>query len=241
MNMEYEKIKDGVYVCRSETHSFGTDAFLLTGFSRCKSRDRVCDLGTGCGIIPMLMQRGRAPQMIYAVDIQPDAIRQVKLGLQKSDTGLRIEPICADLRNLWEGAPVGQLDLVTCNPPYNAADTGILSSDPQKLVARHEAACTLDDICCAAAKLLNYHGRLCMCCRPERLTDMMCAMRNAGLEPKRLRLVCKSADSAPWLFLMEGMKGAKPFLQIEPSLIVRSGDGLTSEAAALCLFGDHSL
>ena len=189
----------------------------------------------------MLMQRGRAPQMIYAVDIQPDAIRQVKLGLEKSDAGLRIEPICADLRNLWEGAPVGQLDLVTCNPPYNAADTGILSSDPQKLVARHEAACTLDDICRAAAKLLNFHGRLCMCCRPERLTDMMCAMRNAGLEPKRLRLVCKSSDSAPWLFLMEGMKGAKPFLQIEPSLIVRSGDGLTSEAAALCLFGDHSL
>lgn len=241
MSYEYELLKEGIYVCRSETHSFGTDAFLLAGFARHRARDKVCDLGTGCGIIPMLMQRARAPQIVYAVDIQPDAIAQVQLGLDKSQDGLCVQPICADLRELWDGAPVGQLDLVTCNPPYNAENTGLLSSDPQKRTARHEVACTPDELCNAAAKLLNYHGRFCICCRPERLADMMCAMRAAGMEPKRLRLVSKSAESAPWLFLLEGMKGAKPFLRIEPNLIVRSGDGLTSEAAELCYFGDHTV
>ena len=241
MSITYEMLKDGLYVCRSETHGFGTDAFLLTGFSRYRSGDRICDLGTGCGIIPMLMQRTHPPKIVYAVDIQQDAIDQLCLGIKKSSLAPQIKPICADLRLLWDDAPVGQLDLVTCNPPYNAENTGFLSTDPQKCAARHEVSCTLEDVCISAAKLLNYHGRFCVCCRPERLADFICAMRKAGLEPKRLRFVSKSPESIPWLFLLEGMKGAKPFLQLEPALIVRSGDGLTTEAAELCLFGEHSI
>lgn len=239
--MEYEELKSGLYVCRSEIHSFGTDAFLLTGFSCYRAKDRVCDLGTGCGIIPMLMQRSRPPQMVYAVDIQPDAIEQLRLGIEKSDGELHITPICADLCQLWDDAPLGQLDLVTCNPPYKAGNTGILSSVPEKQIARHETACDIGDICKAASQLLKYHGRFCLCCRPERLADVMCAMRGHRIEPKRLRLVCKTPESAPWLFLLEGKKGAKPFLQIEPTLFVRSGGEMTSEAAQICHFGEKYL
>ena len=239
--MEYEKIKDGLYVCRSEIHSFGTDAFLLTGFSRYRAKDRVCDLGTGCGIIPMLMQRETSPQMIYAVDIQKDAIAQLELGIAKSTMELHIQPVCADLRDLWDGAPVGQLDLVTCNPPYKANQAGILSDDPQKQIARHETMCEIGDICRASARLLNYHGRLCLCCRPERLADVICSMRENGIEPKRLRFVSKTPADAPWLFLIEGMKGAKPFLRVEPTLFVRSGNEMSAEAAQICHFGDYTV
>ena len=237
----FEELKAGLWVCRSELHSFGTDAFLLTGFSKYRAADRVCDLGTGCGIIPLLMQRHNPPKEIFAVDIQPEAIEQLRLGIEKSTQELHIHPICADLRTLWENAPAGQLDLITCNPPYKADSAGILSDDPAKQIARHETMCTIEDICAAAYRLLQYHGRLCLCCRPERLADVMCAMRTNKIEPKRLRLVCKTPDSPPWLFLIEGKKQAKPFLQIEPTLFIRSGAGMTDEAAQICHFGEKYL
>lgn len=240
MSRVLEELKSGLYVCRSEIHSFGTDAFLLTGFSGYRQRDLVCDLGTGCGIIPLLMQRSKPPKQIFAVDIQPDAIEQLQEGIAHSDCAPAITPVCCDLRELKD-MPFGQFDLVTCNPPYKAGNSGILSDDAQKQIARHEIAGDIYDICAAASKLLNYHGRFCLCCRPERLADVMCAMRANQIEPKRLRLVCKTPDSAPWLFLLEGKKSAKPFLQIEPTLFVRSGDGLTSEAAQICHFGDKYL
>lgn len=240
MSRVLEELKSGLYVCRSEIHSFGTDAFLLTGFSEYRQRDLVCDLGTGCGIIPLLMQRNKPPKQIYAVDIQADAIEQLQEGIAHCDCAPAITPVCCDLRELKD-MPFGQFDLVTCNPPYKAGNSGILSDDAQKQIARHEIAGDIYDICAAASKLLNYHGRFCLCCRPERLADVMCAMRANQIEPKRLRLVCKTPDSAPWLFLLEGKKSAKPFLQIEPTLFVRSGDGLTSEAAQICHFGDKYL
>ena len=237
--MIYEELKAGLYVCRSDVHTFGTDAFLLTGFCRYREKDPVCDLGTGCGIIPLLMQRHRPPKKIWAVDIQPDAIEQLRLGIEKS--GVRnIEPICADLREL-PMLPAGQFDLVTCNPPYKAANSGIQSADAQRQTARHETAGDIRDICAAASRLLQYHGRFCLCCRPERLADVICAMRENRIEPKRLRMVSKTPESAPWLFLLEGRKSAKPFMQIEPALFVRAGGDMTAEAAQICHFGDKYL
>ena len=237
--MIYEELKAGLYVCRSDVHTFGTDAFLLTGFCRYREKDLVCDLGTGCGIIPLLMQRHRPPKQIWAVDIQPDAIEQLRLGIEKS--GVRnIEPICADLREL-PMLPAGQFDLVTCNPPYKAANSGIQSADAQRQTARHETAGDIRDICAAASRLLQYHGRFCLCCRPERLADVICAMRENRIEPKRLRMVSKTPETAPWLFLLEGRKSAKPFMQIEPALFVRAGGDMTAEAAQICHFGDKYL
>ena len=237
--MEFEELKRGLFVCRSAAHGFGTDAFLLTGFCRYKAKERVCDLGTGCGIIPLLMQRHMPPREIFAVDIQPAAIAQLNAALERCDPRPAVMPVTADLRTLWAEAPLGQLDLVTCNPPYFAEDAGILSDSESDRIARHETACSIFDVCTASAKLLKYHGRFCLCCRPERLTDVLTAMRTAGLEPKRLRMVCKSPDSAPWLFLAEGIKGGKPFLRIEPALFMRSGAGMTDEAAQICHYGEN--
>ena len=110
--LSYEAIADGLTVCTSSLHRFGTDAVLLTEFSGYRQKDRVCDFGTGCGIIPMLMQRQAPPQEIYGVDIQPEAIRQMCLGIAESTAVQSVlHPVCADLKNLWEDAPAGQLDL----------------------------------------------------------------------------------------------------------------------------------
>ena len=228
MEYKYEKLTDKIYVCASSDHRFGTDAFLLADFSQYRQKDKACDLGTGCGIIPLIMQKYRPPQVTYAVDIQEGAIEQLRLGLEKSETS-GIVPICADLKELWEDAPLGQLDLVTCNPPYKVNNAGFQSVITAQKIARHEILCTIDDVCAAAKKLLKYGGRLCVCNRPERLSDVIFAMKNNDIEPKRLRFVSKNPDEAPWLFLIEGKKGSKPFMKVEPQLYIRSENGFSEE------------
>lgn len=228
MEYKFEKLTEKIFVCASTDHRFGTDAFLLADFSKYRHKDKACDLGTGCGIIPLIMQKQLPPQITYAVDIQQGAIEQLKMGLEKSET-VGIVPVCADLKELWDGAPVGQLDLVTCNPPYKAVDAGFQSVITAQKIARHEIMCNIDDVCGAAEKLLKFGGRLCVCNRPERLSDVISAMKNHNIEPKRLRFVSKNPDEAPWLFLIEGKKGSKPFMVVEPQLYIRSENGFSDE------------
>lgn len=231
-----EPLGGGFTLCVSKEHTFGTDAFLLADFARPRHKDLVADLGTGCGIIAMLMAKNAAPRQIYAVDLQPQAIEQLKQGLARS-VPCPIVPVCADLRTMTE-IPKESLDLITCNPPYKSSGAGILSEGAAARIARHETACTLDDICQKAASLLKFGGRFCLCQRPERLCDVLCAMRQAKLEPKRLRPVAKTAASAPWLFLVEGKKGAKPFLQMEPTLALYQPNGeLTEEFGRISSYG----
>lgn len=225
---KYEKLTDKIYVCASTEHRFGTDAFLLADFSQYRKKDKVCDLGTGCGIIPLIMQKKLPPKVIYAVDIQESAIEQLKAGIEKSEVN-NIIPVCADLKELWKDAPVGQLDLVTCNPPYKAINAGFESVITAQKIARHEIMCNIDDVCCCAGKLLKFGGRFCVCNRPERLADVICAMRNNDIEPKRIRFVSKNPESAPWLFMIEGKKGSKPFMHVEQQLHIRNENGFTEE------------
>lgn len=218
-----EKLTDDIFVCASSEHRFGTDAFLLTYFSNYRMKDKVCDLGTGCGIIPMIMQKKNPPQITYAVDIQESAIEQLKKGIESSNVK-NIVPVLADLKILWENAPVGMLDLVVCNPPYKATNAGIESSVTAQKIARHEIMCNINDVCRSASKLLKFGGRLCMCNRPERLADVITAMKENNIEPKRIRFVSNNAEQSPWLFLIEGKKGSKPFLKIEPPLYMKSNE-----------------
>ena len=151
--LSYETIADDLIVCTSQLHRFGTDAVLLTEFSEYRQKDRVCDLGTGCGIIPILMQRTAPPREIYAVDIQPEAIAQMCQGIAESmGIGSVLHPVCTDLKELWDGAPLGQLDLVTCNPPYKAYQAGIESQLTAQKIARHEVLCNIYDICRSAKR-----------------------------------------------------------------------------------------
>ncbi len=227
MEYNFEALGGGMEICVSDEHKFGTDAFLLADFARPRHKDKVCDLGTGCGIIPLLMQIKFSPAVIYGVDIQEQAIEQFEITTEKNALK-NIFPVRADLRELWEGCPKGTFELVTCNPPYKAAGAGIESAGDSHKIARHEIMCNINDVCRAASKLLKFGGRLCLCNRPERLADVICAMRENNIEPKLIRFVSKTPCDPSWLFLIEGKLGGKPFMKVMPSLFVRE-NGRPSE------------
>jgi len=117
---------------------------------------------------------------------------------------------------------------VVCNPPYYPADSGYVTQDAALRIARSEISCTLEDICQAASYLLRWGGSFCLVHKPERLTDLLCTMRQTAMEPKRLRFVCKTGADAPSLILVEGRRGGKPGLQIEPPLLLQNVDGSPS-------------
>lgn len=217
----FESLGEGIEICISDEHRFGTDAFLLADFSAGRHKDICADLCTGSGIIALLLHKFYKPQKIYAVEIQEKAHEQLKVSLERSriDT---IQPVLGDL-NDWRSEK--ELDLITCNPPYKINNTGAKNDSEAVSIARHEMLCTIDDVCRCAKKNLKFGGRLCICNRPERLCDIMTAMRASGIEPKRLRTVHKNPECPPWLILVEGKKGGRPFVQIEKPLYVRSADG----------------
>ena len=223
-------------LCVSREHRFGTDAFLLAGFSRPRQGEKVCDLCSGCGIIPLLwLRRERRPWVAYGVELLEQAVEQMDLTVRENRLEGVLVPVHRDLRQLEAGdIPPASLDLVSCNPPYYRPGTGAPAQSPHRLAARHQVECDLPAVAGAAARLLRYGGRFCLCGRPGQLPDAMEALRGAGLEPKRLRLVQKLADTPPWLFLLEGRKGGKPFLQVEaPLLMEDSGGGFTREVLAI--------
>lgn len=228
MNYKREYLGGRATAVISSSHGFGTDALLLADFASPKSGDICCDLGTGCGIIPLYWCRDSSPVRIDAVDIMQAACEQALEGVRLSGVGDIISVHNADLRSLKGILPFGAYSLVTMNPPYTAAGAGIESADSAALTARHEVACSLEDVARSASGLLRFGGRLCICQRPARLADAMCAMRSAGIEPKRLRFAVKNPDSAPWLFLLEGRRGGKPGMTVLPPLV--TGDGIGGDS-----------
>lgn len=201
---------------------------MLASFANIRKKDTACDFGTGCGIIPLLWSKNETGK-IFAVEIQEKACSQLERSLSLNGLSERITVINHDLRELKGVLPFGTFDLVTMNPPYKKVGAGIESVSESDKIARHETMCGIDDCCAAAAKLLRFGGRFCLCHRPERLCDVMVSMRKYKLEPKRLRMVSKNENSAPWLFLIEGKLGANSFINIEKNLYIETSDGKTSK------------
>lgn len=213
----------------SDHHAFGTDAILLASFAAPRKNDIAIDLGTGCGIIPFLFLRDDKTSSLYGVDISSEAIALAKKTNEELALTERFTPICADLKDLKGKIDFGGANLVTCNPPYKAPSAGLKNPDRVDAVARHEIDCTLADIISVSAKLLNTSGRLCMCHRPERLSELMRVMSENKLEPKRLRLVCQRKGNEPWLVLVEAKKCAKVGLRVLPTLYVEDNGSLSAE------------
>ncbi len=223
-----EPIGEGKSIYVSPHHTFGTDAVLLAHFASAKQKDKLVDLGTGCGIIAFLILRDGRCDTAYGVDISSEAIGLAEMS--KKDCGFEnFTPVLSDLKDLKGKVPFGSNTLVTCNPPYKAPSAGIKNPDSVKSVARHEVECTLEDIVAVGAKLLQTGGRFCMCHRPERLAELMSLMRQYKVEPKRLRLVCQRAGLPPWLVLVEGRRCGNTALNIEPTLYVENGSGEFSD------------
>ena len=221
----------------SDSHTFGTDAILLASFASIKRKDVACDMGTGCGIIPLIWCKGET-KSVTAVDIQEKACNQLSESLSLNGIDDRITVVNADLRDLKGKLPYGTFDLVTMNPPYKPVGTGIESLSEADRIARHETMCTIDDAVSAAAKLLKFGGRFCMCHRPERLCDIIVSMRHGGIEVKRIRFVVEKEDKAPWLVLVEGKRGSKSHVTVEKQLVMKDKNGNNTEEYR-SMFGDY--
>lgn len=203
----------------------GTDSFLLSSLPRLKPGLRVCDLGSGTGLLGLLLLQRQPNLAVTGVEIQADAVRLAARAAVENGLTDRLTFRHSDLRDVKSLFPTGSFDLVVCNPPYYPSKSGAVSPDSPRQTARSEVRCTLDDVCLAAAYLLRWGGSFCLVHKPERLTDLLCALRQARMEPKRLRFVCQTADAAPSLILLEGRRGGKPGLAIEPPLIMQQPDG----------------
>ena len=208
-----------------DTHRFGTDAILLSHFAMPCGGDTVCELGTGCGAIALRLAAGGHPSAVHGVDIQPAAIQLAQLGAARFEGTPKPTFAVGDWHDPRAIAPAGTYRRVVCNPPYFPPHSGPTNADAASTVARHEQEDTLDSLCAAAAWLLTSGGRFFLCHRPERLADVLSALRAHHLEPKRLQAVQKRGDTAPWLFLLEAKKDARSGLSWLPPLVLYTDEG----------------
>ncbi|MBQ3331617.1 MAG: methyltransferase [Ruminococcus sp.] len=233
--MHLEPLGSGVEVYVTDSHHFSTDTILLAHFAAVKNGERVVELGTGCGTIPLLLIRENSPKEIAAIDLQQEAVELLQKSIAHNlengvDAAGIITPLLMDIRTVPDSLPAGETDLVICNPPYKLSGSGIQSPEAAKNIALHETECTLDDICAAAGWLLRFGGRFVICQRPERLTDVLSSLRAHDMEPKKLRFVQGRANKAPKLFLCEAKRGARQgYMDVLPALIVEDENGFTEE------------
>ena len=218
--MQKEELGGGRFVYTDTDCTFGNDALLLGDFANVTSRDRVCDLGSGCGILPLLFARLSPAPAVDAVELYPDAAALLRQTVRDNALTDTITVYEEDWRSL--SLPHGVYDKVVCNPPYFPEHSGAAAATPARRLARQEQGNTLSQISAAAMRLLKHGGHFCLCHRPERLADVLSALRAHGLEPKRLQLVHTRADLPPFLMLCDAVRGAKPSLSVLPPLILES-------------------
>lgn len=234
-----EPLGGGIRVIVSDENHFSTDTVLLADFAAPKKHERVMEFGAGCGAISLIWCRTSPPKSVTAVELQSDAAEMMKRSVALNGLQSRIEVMNADLRSLGGSVPAGSLDMIAMNPPYKIEGGGIVNEDISKRIARHETACTIDDITSAASQLLRFGGRFCVCQRPERLTDVLLSMRSHGLEPKRLRFVQQRNGKAPKLFLAEGKRGGRSGgLVTLPTLLIEDGSGAFSQEM-IDIYGEY--
>ncbi len=215
-----EQLGGGRYITVSEEHTFGTDALLLADFADARHYERICDLGTGCGILPLLLHRAAPAPIIDAVDCSPSAVALARKNIRENG----LESLIAVHEQNWLSLtlPAGEYDRVLCNPPYFSEHSGKAAASPERRLARQEQGDTLNAVTAAAARLLRHGGHLILCHRPERMADVFTALRQQHLEPKRLQLVHARAALPPFLLLCDAVRNGRPSLRVLPPLILES-------------------
>lgn len=194
---------------------FGTDSVLLTDFVRVKKGARIVDLCTGNGIIPILLSAKTKAESITGIEILKESFCLAKRNAELNGLTDKVNFINDDIKNWKNHFENGRADVVTCNPPYMKVGAGFKNPHDLKAVARHEIMANLDDITNVASSLLKFGGYFYIVHRADRLCDVLCSMRGAKLEPKRLALVHPDPKRSASLILVEGMKGAAPSLKME--------------------------
>ncbi len=226
----FERLWEGGPEFRQAEHfRLSTDSVLLADFVRCASARRGIDLGCASGALALLLLEKNERLHMTGLEIVPEAAALARENMERNGLAGRAEIVEGDIREHRRLFQTGRFDLVVCNPPYYPVGSGAAPGDAKRAAARGETQCSLEDVCKAAAFLCRTGGSVCLVHKPERLSELMCAMTAQGIEPKRLRLVCHRAGRAPSLVLLEGRRGGRPGLKIEPELILTNPDGTDSE------------
>ncbi len=222
--------RNGYYIIQNtKKFCFGMDAVLLSGFARVKEGERALDLGTGTGIIPILLEAKTKGEHFIGLEIQEESADMALRSVALNHLQDRIDIVMGDIKDASVLFGASSFDVITTNPPYMIGNHGLSSSNQAKAVARHEILCTLEDVLSESAKLLRPKGRFYMVHRPFRLAEIMDKMILYGIEPKRMQLVYPFIDREPNMVLIEGLLGGNSRLKVEKPLIVYKEKGVYTD------------
>ena len=205
------------------------DAVFLSDFVRIRPGENVLDLGTGNGIIPVLLSAKTEARHITGLEIQADTAEMARRSVAHNHLEDRIDIVTGDIKEAAELFKPAFFDVITTNPPYMLADHGMRNLDDAKAIARHEVLCSLDDILRESMRLMQDKSRFYMIHRPFRLTEIMIKMHQYKIEPKWIRFVHPYIDKEPAMVLIEGVRGARPRVTVEPPLIIYDRNGTAEE------------
>jgi len=210
-------------------YRFAIDAVLLAGLTGVRAHDRIVDLGTGCGVIPLILAYRNLGKHIVGLEIQPELVELAKQNVQVNGFSGRVQIHQRDFRNLSHEFRPASFDLVTSNPPYRRLRSGRLNPDGQRAIARHELESSLEDVIRVAGGLLRHGGRLSIIYPATRLVHLLVTARDYSLTPKRLTMVHSDATSGARLVHLECRKGAGEELQVAAPLFIYREDKTYSE------------
>ncbi len=208
---------------------FGMDAVLLSGFATAKKGERVLDLGTGTGIIPILMEAKTCGESFTGLEIQEESADMARRSVSYNHLEEKVKIVTGDIKDASKLFGASSFHVITTNPPYMIGTHGENSPSQAKAIARHEVLCTLDDVLRESAKLLMPGGRFYMVHRPFRLAEILSKMVEYKIEPKRMRLVYPYIDKEPNMVLIEGLRGGKSRMTVEKPLIVYKEQGVYTD------------
>ena len=205
---------------------FGMDAVLLSGFAQVKKDERALDLGTGAGIIPLLLSAKTEGIHFTGLEIQEESADMARRSVALNGLEEKIEIVTGDIKDASARFGASSFDVITTNPPYMIGDHGLKNDNEAKTIARHEILCDLEDVLRESSRILKTHGRFYMVHRPFRLAEILGKMSEYRLEPKRMRLVYPYIDKEPNMVLIEGLKDGRARMTVEKPLIVYREPGV---------------
>ena len=223
---EFEVLSNGMKILQSDRlFRLGTDSMLLSDFCLPTRGQRIADLGCGGGALGVLLCANDPKCEVTGVEIQSEAVRIAQKNIAMNGLGDRFHVISGDLREIRTLCPPNSFDCVVSNPPYFPVGSGLVAESEAIAIARTECCCTLDDLCDCSAWLLRFGGSFYVIHRPERLAELIYALKARNLEPKRLRMVRHHPGADISLILLEARLGAKPGLRFEPELVLYDANG----------------
>lgn len=206
-------------------YRFSLDAVLLAWHARPRAGERVLDLGTGCGIIPLMLTYRNPNILAFGIEIQQELAELAISNVNANRMQHKIKVLRQDMRYLKPDMIGGPVDLIVCNPPYHKPDSGRINPDVQRAIARHELKVNLSDVLQTVRRMLQTAGRFVTVYTAERVVELLCQMRLEGIEPKMMRSIHSQLDTEAKLILVEGVKGARPGIRLDPPLIIYDANG----------------